>query len=147
MLKDVGILGAAVVCYLLSLFFAGNLGFPPAVSYGIAGALLVAVGVITKFSMGSVLLFVLFITHALIGSVELGTDGWIQNITGNLFTSEQGKALFLWTSAIMFALRFCAHFIEKTLKLSPVGLLLVCSILAAVGLQLASVMTDRKSVV
>ena len=28
MLKDVGILGAAVVCYLLSLFFAGNLGFP-----------------------------------------------------------------------------------------------------------------------
>ena len=141
MLKDVGILGAAVVCYLLSLFFAGNLGFPPAVSYGIAGALLVAVGIITKFSIGSVLLFVLFITHSLIGSVELGTDGWIQNITGNLFSSEQGKALFLWTSAIMFALRFCAHFIEKTLKLSPVGLLLVCSILAAVGLQLASVMT------
>ena len=59
MFKDVGLLGAAVVCYLLSLFFAGNLGFPPAVSYGIAGALLLVVGVITKFSIGSVLLFVL----------------------------------------------------------------------------------------
>lgn len=138
MLKDVGLLGAAVVCYLLSLFFAGNLGLPPAVSYGIAGALLVVVGVMTRFSIGSVLLFVLFITHALVGAVELGTDGWIQNITGNLFTSQQGKALFLWTSAIMFALRFCADFIEKTLKVSPVGLLLICAILACVGLNLAS---------
>ena len=87
--------------------------------------LLIAVGVITNFSIGSILLFVLFVTHAIVGAVELGTDGWIQNITGNLFTPEQGKALFLWTSAIMFGLRFCAHFIEKTLKLSPVGLLMV----------------------
>jgi MFS family permease len=140
MLKDVGILGAAVVCYLLSLFFAGNLGFPPAVSYGLAGALLIVVGVMTKFSIGSFLLFFLFITHALVGAVELGTDGWIQNITGNLFTSEQGKALFLWTSLIMFALRFCADFIEKKLKISPVGLLLICSILACIGLTVASTM-------
>jgi len=140
MFKSVGILGALVVCYLLSLFFAGPLGLPPAAAYGIAGALLVAVGVLTKFSIGSVLLFVLFITHAMVGAVELGTDGWIQNITGNLFTSEQGKYLFFWTSAIMFGLRFCAHWIENTLKLSPVGLLLVCAILGVVGLQLASTM-------
>ena len=138
MFKDVGILGAAVVCYLLSLFFAGNLGLPSAAAYGLAGALLIVVGVMTKFSLGSFLLFFLFITHALVGAVELGTDGWIQNITGNLFTSEQGKALFLWTSTIMFLLRFCANFIEKTLKISPVGLLLLCAILACVGLLLAS---------
>lgn len=49
-------------------------------------------------------------------------------------------ALFLWTSLIMFGLRFCAHWIERTLKLSPVGLLLTYSILAVVGLLLASVM-------
>lgn len=140
MLKDVGILGAAVVCYLLSLFFAGNLGLPQAAAYGLAGALLIVVGIMTKFSIGSFLLFFLFVTHALIGAVELGTDGWIQNITGNLFSSEQGKALFLWTSLIMFSLRFCADFIEKKLKISPVGLLLICSILAATGLVLASSM-------
>jgi MFS family permease len=122
MFKDVGILGAAVVCYLLSLFFAGNLGMSQGAAYGLSGALLVVVGIMTKFSIGSVLLFFLFIAHALVGAVELGTDGWIQNITGNLFTSEQGKALFLWTSLIMFALRFCADFIEKKLKISPVGL-------------------------
>ncbi len=138
MLKDVGLLGALVVCYLVSLFCAGPLGLPQSVGYGVAGALLVAVGVMTKGSLGSILLFILFITHAMIGAVELGTDGWIQNITGNLFTSEQGKWLFIWTSVIMFSLRFCAHWIEKNLKLSPVGLLVVCSILAVVGLRLAS---------
>jgi hypothetical protein len=81
---------------------------------------------------------VLFVTHAMVGTVELGTDGWIQNITGNLFSSEQGKWLFIFTSAIMFGLRFCAHWIERTLKLSPVGLLLVCAILACFGLNLTS---------
>lgn len=145
MFKDVGLLGAAVACYLLSMFVSGPLAalfglasFPAAVGYGVGGALLIAVGVMTRFSLGSVLLFVLFITHALVGAVELGTDGWIANITGNLFTSEQGKWLLIWTSAVMFSLRFCAHFIETKLGLSPVALLLVCAILASVGLQLTS---------
>lgn len=38
----------------------------------------------------------------------------------------------------MFGLRFCAHWIETKLKLSPIGLLLVCSIIACIGLNLAS---------
>ncbi len=145
MFKDVGILGALVIAALLVLFcgsFLPLFGIPGDVAekigYVVGGIAVIAVGVITKFSIGSLLLFVLFVTHALIGSVELGTDQWIQFITGNLFSSEQGKALFLWTSAIMFGLRFCAHFIEKTLKVSPVGLLLICSLLAVAGLQLAS---------
>jgi hypothetical protein len=110
------------------------------IGYAIGGVLVIVVGIITRFSLGSILLFVLFVTHALVGAVELGTDGWIQNITGNLFTSEQGKYLFLWTSAIMFALRFCAHWIENTLKISPVGLLCLCAALACGGLILASSM-------
>ena len=138
MLKDVGLLGALVISYLLSLFFADTLGLGSTVGNIIAGALMLIVAIITKFSIGSFLLFVLFVTHMLIGAVELGTDGWIQNITGNIFTSEQGKFLFIWTSAIMFSLRFCAHWIERTLKLSPVGLLLVCASVASVGLWLSS---------
>jgi hypothetical protein len=145
MYKSVGLLGSLLVCYLLSLFFGDILkGLLPdyanIIGYAIGGALLIATGVMTNFSMGSVVLFVLFVTHALVGSVELGTDSWIQNITGNLFTSEQGKYLFLWTSAIMFGLRFCAHWIENTLKLKPVALLLVCAVIAAIGLYLASEM-------
>ena len=147
MFKDVGILGTLIVAGLLVLFcgsFLPLFGLTPETSqivgYVVGGLTVIAVGLITKFSLGSVLLFVLFITHALIGSVELGTDQWIQFITGNLFTSEQGKYLFLWTSVIMFSLRFSAHWIEHTLKLSPVALLLLCSILAFIGLQMASSM-------
>ena len=137
MFKDVGLLGGAVVCYLLGLFLDGLIPVPY-VGLAIGAALWIGLGLMTKFSMGSVLLFVLFIIHALVGSVELGTDGWIQNITGNLFSSEAGKWLFIWTSAIMFSLRFCAHFIEEKLRLSPVALLLVCSIIAYLGLTFAS---------
>ena len=38
----------------------------------------------------------------------------------------------------MFSLRFCAHFIEKHLKVSPVGLLFICALLAVVGLRMVS---------
>jgi hypothetical protein len=144
MLQDVGLLGAGVACFLLALFFYGDVaplltGNKSMVLGLVVGVgLWLAVGFMTNFAFGSLLLFVLFATHALVGAVELGTDGWIQNITGNLFTSEQGKFLFIWTSSIMFGLRFAAHFIEKTLGLSPVGILLVCSVLAVIGLQLAS---------
>ena len=155
MFKDVGILGGLVICYLLALFFGGlftqvlssadatpeqalaTAKTAKIIGYVIGFVLLAVIGIITKFSMGSVLLFVLFIAHALVGAVELGTDGWIQNITGNLFTSEAGKWLFVFTSAIMFGLRFCAHWLEKTLKLSPVSMLFACAVLAFVGLQLA----------
>ena len=141
MFKAVGLLGAAVACFLLSKFFADIFKSSESadmIGYIIGGVLLLSVAFVTQFSIGSVLLFILFVTHALVGAVELGTDGWIQNITGNLFTSEQGKYLFIWTSAIMFSLRFCAHFIERTLKLSPVGLLFVCAVIACLGLNLAS---------
>jgi MFS family permease len=145
MFKDVGMLGALIVCFLLALFLSGILEplFTSTVAEPGAAAKTakIVVGVLTRFSMGSILLFVLFIAHALVGTVELGTDGWIQNITGNLFTSEQGKYLFMWTSAIMFSLRFCANFIEKRLGISPVGILVTCAILASVGLLLASNIT------
>ncbi|MBM3998679.1 MAG: MFS transporter [Planctomycetes bacterium] len=147
MFKSVGILGALVACYLLALFFGDILkevvpGASNYIGYAIGGTLVIAVGVLTKFSIGSFVLFMLFIAHALVGAVELGTDSWIQNITGNLFSSEQGKYLFLWTSAIMFGLRFCAHWIETKLKLTPIALLLVCSIIASIGLYLSSGMTS-----
>ncbi|MEZ6067206.1 MAG: MFS transporter [Planctomycetaceae bacterium] len=156
MFKDVGLLGGLVVCYLLALFFgsvlsplltpenatADQLASAAAtakyIGYGIGGVLLIGIGFLTNFSIGSGLLFILFVTHALVGAVELGTDGWIQNITGNLLTSGQGKILFVYTSAVMFALRFCAHFIEKNIGLSPVGLLLLCAVLACIGLNLTS---------
>ena len=156
MLQDVGILGALVACFLIGLFFKDQLGsilgfftgnpFFSSPTWGYIGwavalALVLVVALQTSFAIGSVLLFVLFATHALLGAVELGTDGWIQNITGNILTPAQGKILFVFTSLLMFSLRFCADFIEKRLKLSPIGLLLLCSILAFVGLRMTSGIT------
>jgi len=145
MFKDVGILGSLVACYLLSIFLGNVLGpvfHIDNLGLYLAGLLLITVGIVTRFSFGSILLFVLFITHAIVGAVELGTDSWIEAITGNLFTADQGKALFIWTSAIMFGLRFCAHWIETKLGLSPIGILVTSAILAFGGLQLASGMNS-----
>jgi len=149
MLKDVGILGGLVACYFLSLFVSDVLkpleAFKDSpenavyIGYAVGAALLAGIAVITKFSIGHWMIFVLFIAHALVGAVELGTDGWIQNITGNILDSETGKWLFVYTSAVMFLLRFCAEFIEKKLGFSPVALLLTCSVIACVGLNLVSV--------
>lgn len=160
MFKDVGILGGLVVCFLLALFFSSVVtplviakdATPEQklwieqvcnyVGYAAGGALLIVVAVITRFSFGAVLLFVLFIAHALVGAVELGTDNWIQNITGNILTTGQGRILFVFTSLLMFVLRFCADFIEKRMGLSPMSILLICAVLASLGLLLTSQVTS-----
>jgi MFS family permease len=153
MFRDVGVIGSAVVAFLIALFVKDGLGpllagFTGSDFFGTdkwtyvsaaAGlGVWVAFSGLSKWAIGAGLLFVLFVTHALVGAVELGTDGWIQNITGNILTPTQGKILFVFTSALMFSLRFCANFIEKHLKISPVGLLCICATLACVGLNLVS---------
>lgn len=146
MFKDVGLLSGAVVCFMLYLFFkgtltpllGGNVTLSTILSAGVAIGLLAWIGAITKFAIGHWLLFVLFIIHAMVGAVELGTDGWIQNITGSILTPTQGKILFVLTSLMMFLLRFCAHFIETRIGLKPISLLFVCAVLACIGLNLVS---------
>lgn len=146
MMKDIGILGGAVASYFVAQFFGGVLApfFPESpqiatyIGYGIGAAMLGAIAIATNFAIGHWMIFVLFVVHAMVGAVELGTDGWIQNITGNILDPTTGKWLFVYTSAIMFSLRFCADFIEKKLGLSPIALLLLCSVLACIGLNLTS---------
>ncbi|MBI3867969.1 MAG: MFS transporter [Verrucomicrobia bacterium] len=157
MLKDVGVIGAAVMGLFLFLFFKDGLG--PLLA-GFTGneavfkgttwlytSMAIGVGVwfafsgASRWSVGAPLLCVLFIVHALVGAVELGTDGWIQNIEGAILTPVEATRLFIFTSALMFALRFCGHFIEHKLGLKPVGILLCCAALACVGLILVSGVT------
>ncbi|MDQ8200556.1 MFS transporter [Pelagicoccus enzymogenes] len=148
MFKDVGLMGGAVIALMLFLFFQATFPAIPAYVLAIAAlALIFVIGKITSFALGSIMLFVLFGTHILVGAVELGTDGWIQNITGSILSSEEGKFLFVITSLTMFVLRFCAAWIEEHLKLSPVGLLLLCSVLAFVGLNLSSGIESFKGAV
>jgi len=81
------------------------------------------------------LLLLLLLIHALLGYVELGTDSWISNITGNIMASKQnGLYLFCYTSALMFILRFCAGPIVH--RISPLGLLFAGACCGATGLTL-----------
>ncbi len=78
---------------------------------------------------------VLLVLHALVGYVELGTDSWISKITGTIMASPaNGLKLFVYTSLLMFALRFVAGPIVH--RISPLGLLFVSAILGAVGLTM-----------
>ncbi|MBI1323847.1 MFS transporter [bacterium] len=137
MLGELGILGAFVICALLGLFFQNDLGIPHFPAFGIAAALLAVFAVATGFRFGHLVLAFLLLVHAMVGYVELGTDSWIGKITGTIMDSKQnGLLLFVYTSALMFILRFFAGpIVEKT---SPLGLLMVSAVFGSAGLTLLS---------
>ena len=88
------------------------------------------VGQMVKHVFAPLLLF-LFLIHAMIGYVELGTDGWIQNIL-NPIIGNKAFLLFVYTSLLMFILRFFAGPIVH--RINPLGLLFISAIFGAVGL-------------
>jgi hypothetical protein len=77
------------------------------------------------------LLLFLFLLHACVGYVELGTDSWITDILKAQY-AKWAFLLFVYTSSIMFVLRFFAGPIVE--KINPVGLLFASSILGCIGL-------------
>ncbi len=78
-------------------------------------------------------LLLLLLLHAMVGYVELGTDSWIVNIMQNVIEG-QAFLLFIYTSALMFALRFFAGPITR--RINPMGLLFVSLLLACAGLMM-----------
>ena len=89
----------------------------------------------------SPILLFLILLHAMVGYVELGTDSWITNITGTILASgNYGLMLFIWTSGLMFILRFFAGPIVH--KISPLGLLFCAAVLGCIGLMLLGQVFD-----
>jgi MFS family permease len=141
MMGQVGLLGFAVAALLLGLALPkllGDLGLkgvPWHVGYMVAGAIWVWYMVYTRFALGSLLLAFIYVLHALVGYVELGTDSWITNITARVLKDETTALVaFIWTNALMFTLRFFAGPIVH--KINPIGLLLVSALLGTAGLYL-----------
>lgn len=83
----------------------------------------------------SPILLLLLVIHAMVGYVELGTDSWITNIMDNV-VKEKSILLFIYTSGLMFVLRFFAGPIVE--RINPLGLLTVSGILGFVGLTMLS---------
>ena len=135
MLRELGMLAGAVICFFLGYFLKKDLGLDLYVAAAIAGGLWLIFSYFTGFHLGPILLAVMLLTHALVGYVELGTDSWISKITGSIMKSPaNGLMLFVYTSALMFVMRFFAGpIVEKT---SPLGLLFCSGVLGALGLTL-----------
>ena len=138
MLKELGMGGALIVCFFLALWMrdlAGGLGMPDYLGWIGGTVLLVAFGMVTKFSPGYFLMVLMLLIHSMQGYVELGTDSWVSKITGAILASpQQGLLTFVYIQGWMFALRFFAGPIVE--KISPLGLMFISTLLAAAGLTL-----------
>jgi MFS family permease len=105
------------------------------IGWGIAGVIWLAFAIVTRFALGSFVLAFIYIMHALVGYVELGTDSWITNIGNVVLKSEtNAKIAFIWTNVLMFTLRFFAGPIVH--KINPVGLLFCSAALGVLGLYM-----------
>jgi len=84
-------------------------------------------------SFGRPMFVVLLLVMFLLATTELGTDSWIADIMRTVLESPTKGTLFLvWTSFIMFVLRFFAGPIVH--RIGPLGLLAASSGIAAIGL-------------
>lgn len=166
MLREVGLLGAFVVSSLivfevtnvmqnLGMIFQGDkwdqvsqtLNIPifgelqisekNMMRWYIIGGISVAFGLLT-LSLGRFIFFCLLVIMIPLATTELGTDSWI----GDLMKPEMkafglpGGVVLIYTSFIMMVLRFFAGPIVHAL--SPLGLLMLSSLIAAGGLLFLS---------
>jgi MFS family permease len=139
MMKQVGMLGftlsAAFIGLALTTLLPNVFGAPSWIGWVGAGAIWLAFAYMTNFAPGHWLIAILYLLHALVGYVELGTDGWILNITKQVLKSGTDAQLaFIWTNIMMFCLRFFAGPIVH--KINPIGLLFGSACLGCLGLYL-----------
>jgi MFS family permease len=146
MMGEVGLVGFAVVVALLGLWLSSDI-FPwllakaslPAsfswLGWALAAVLWVGFGSLSRFRIGHWVLAFLYVLHALVGYVELGTDSWIIDITKTVLNNKDFALwAFIWTNVLMTALRFFAGPIVH--KISPLGLLCAGATLGTIGLVL-----------
>jgi len=138
MLKEFG-WGSAYICFALLISGFNQvlvvLGVPalsPAWLFGLAIIPTIAFALWVK-SFGRPMFVFLLLVMFLLATTELGTDGWISDIMRSVLQSPTKGLLFLiYTSAIMFVLRFFAGPIVH--RISPLGLLAMCAAIASLGL-------------
>ncbi len=86
-------------------------------------------------SFGRPMFVILMLAMMLLATTEVGTDSWIAALMTPVlkdFDSNAGNWVLIYTSSIMFVLRFFAGPIAH--RISPLGLLTVCAAVAATGL-------------
>jgi MFS family permease len=103
-----------------------NNGAPPVIAFICATAFFAVYR-----SFGRPLFVFLLLVMILLATTELGVDSWVTDLMTPAFGQHAGW-LLVYTSAIMFVLRFFAGPIVH--RISPLGLLATCAAIAAVAL-------------
>ena len=138
MLREFGAGSCFVVCFFL---VAGLnqilviLGVPTFALIAQLGIALVLAALFAWYvrSFGRPMFTLLLLVMVLLATTELGTDSWIADIMRTVLQSPTLGTLFLvWTSFIMFVLRFFAGPIVH--RIGPLGLLAASAAVAATGL-------------
>ncbi len=133
MLKQAGGLGALIVLYLIFSEIGRVFDVEPLITTGLAVAVAAAFGLYVK-SLGRPIFVILLLIMIPLATTELGTDAWITPLmeTEMAALNMHPGWVLIYTSAIMLVLRlFAAPIVHK---LSPLGLLMASSAVAAVGL-------------
>jgi MFS family permease len=133
MLKQAGGLGALIVLYLIFSEIGRVFEVDPLISTGLAVAVAAAFGFYVK-SLGRPIFVILLLIMIPLATTELGTDAWITPLmeTEMAALNMHPGWVLIYTSAIMLVLRLYAAPIVH--KLSPLGLLMASSAVAALGL-------------
>lgn len=138
MLEEFGWGSAYIVSFLMimgisqMLIVAGLQPIRPALALSLALIPAAIFGFYVR-SFGRPMFVFLTLVMFLLATTELGTDTWIQDIIGSVRANPTTGTWFLiYTSAIMFVLRFFAGPIVH--RISPLGLLACCAAIASAGL-------------
>lgn len=139
MLKEVGAIGFFIITALVAPAMAQMLNQEASwtVVFSIAAVVAVLAGLYTR-SLGNWLFLVVLVVIGPLATTELGTDGWMPELlklSGPDFPNF-ATWIFVYVSVIMTVLRFYAGPIVH--RFSAIGLLVVSSVVAIIGLLLLS---------
>jgi MFS family permease len=144
MMKEFGWAGCFIVCVFTAyavnevclVFGSGILPADYSLLAAVGYALIPTIFFIIRYrAFGQPVFIFLLLVMILLATTELGTDSWISALLTPVLKSlgdNAGNWVLVYTSAVMFGLRFFAGPIAH--KLTPLGLLIACSAIAAVGL-------------
>ncbi len=140
MLKEVGIGGALIITGLIVFQLGAVFEWSTTANIIITLLITVIFGIYVR-SLGQPIFILLLLIMIPLATTELGTDSWITDLMAPEMTrlGIQAGWILVYTSAIMAVLRFFAGDIIH--RISPLGLLAVCSAIAAIGLYLLSFST------
>lgn len=137
MLKEVGVGGIFIVVALIVFQLGAVFQWSFSTNLIITFSIVAVFGFYVR-SFGRPLFIFLLLMMIPLATTELGTDSWISDLMAPEMEKIgiQGGWILVYTSAIMAILRLTSgKFIHK---ITPLGLLALCSLVAAVGLFLLS---------